>query len=122
MLAQGIWHFIQNEKSKKNDTYSILKKFYQSFFSDMYNELNIGRYRQIRDAIGLVINKFVANDHPMAYASKLVLYIQARCVKSRLKLTKEQQLYLRQLEDNTKHVNVNYVYSGPIDSIEQFAV
>ena len=49
--------FKSNQPNTK-EIYQELKKFYNSFFSDIYNEMNIDRYRQIRDVIGLVINKF----------------------------------------------------------------
>ena len=47
--------FKSNQPNTK-EIYQELKKFYNSFFSDIYNEMNIDRYRQIRDVIGLVIN------------------------------------------------------------------
>ena len=58
---------------KREQTYQLLNEFYQSFFSDVYNELNIHRYLPIRDAIANVIHKFIMNDHPMAFAGKLVM-------------------------------------------------
>lgn len=107
---------LQNEQ----EVYQILDKFYRSFFDDMYNELNIDRYRQIRDAIGLVMRKFDEHDHPMAYTSKLVMYIQSRVVMNHLPLTNEQQNYMRELCNKTKYVNLNYVYSGPVNDAKQF--
>lgn len=107
---------LQNEQ----EVYQILDKFYRSFFDDMYNELNINRYRQIRDAIGLVMRKFDEHDHPMAYTSKLVMYIQSRVVMNHLPLTNEQQNYMRELCNKTKYVNLNYVYSGPVNDAKQF--
>lgn len=97
-----------------------LKKFYNSFFSDVYNEMNIGRYRQIRDAIGLVINKFDSNDHPLEYTGKLVLYIQARIALKHLRLSDEQEKIMKKLEEATKYINLSYVYLSPLDSEEQF--
>lgn len=106
--------------SDTKEVYQDLKKFYTSFFSDIYNELNIGRYRQIRDAIGLVINKFDSNDHPLAYTIKLVMYIQARIVLNHLHLTSEQEKIMKDLTEKTKYVNLSYVYLSPIDSEKQF--
>ena len=94
--------------------------FYNSFFSNIYNEMNIGRYRQIRDAIGLVLNKFDSGDHPLEYTSKLVMYIQARVAMNHLHLTHEQQDLMKKLSDATKYVNLSYVYLSPLTSVEQF--
>lgn len=82
--------------------------------------MNIGRYRQIRDAIGLVLNKFDSNDHPLEYTSKLVMYIQARIAMSHLHLTHEQQELMKKLSEATKYVNLSYVYLSPLNSAEQF--
>lgn len=114
--------FTQNKQTKSNnqEVYQDLKKFYNSFFSNIYNEMNIGRYRQIRDAIGLVINKFDSNDHPLEYTSKLVMYIQARIALKHLRLTDEQQDLMKKLTQATKYVNLSYVYLSPIDSEKQF--
>lgn len=46
---------IFKHNSDTKEVYQDLKNFYNSFFSNIYNEMNIGRYRPIRDAIGLVI-------------------------------------------------------------------
>ncbi|RVU71337.1 MULTISPECIES: bacteriocin immunity protein [Lactobacillus] len=100
--------------------YQILDQFYRSFSSNMYNELNIHRYKQIRDAVGLVMRKFDSHDHPLAYTSKLVMYIQARVCLNHLPLTKEQQSWMKKLTDITKHINLNYVYLSPLDSENQF--
>ncbi|MPW13672.1 bacteriocin immunity protein [Lactobacillus helveticus] len=100
--------------------YLDLKQFYQSYFSDIYNEMNIGRYRQIRDAIGLVINKFDNHDHPLEYTSKLIMYIQARVALNNLRLTDEQQELMRKLTQATKRVNLSFVYLSPIGSEKQF--
>ena len=114
--------FTQNKQTKSNnqEVYQDLKKFYNSFFSNIYNEMNIGRYRQIRDAIGLVMNKFDSNDHPLEYTSKLVMYIQARIALRHLRLTDEQQDLMKKLTQATKYVNLSYVYLSPIDSEKQF--
>lgn len=112
--------FKKSKEPDKKEVYQELKKFYDSFFSNIYNEMNIGRYRQIRDVIGLVINKFDEDDHPLEYTSKLVMYIQARIVMNHLRLTNEQVKIMRKLTDATKHVNLSYVYLSPIDSTEQF--
>ena len=66
---------IFKHNSDTQEVYQDLKKFYNSFFSNIYNEMNIGRYRPIRDTIGLVINKFDSNDHPLEYTSKLVIRV-----------------------------------------------
>jgi hypothetical protein len=115
--------FTQNKQTQVDtkEVYGDLKKFYNSFFSDIYNEMNIGRYRQIRDAIGLVINKFDAQDHPLEYTSKLVMYIQARVAMKHLRLTDEQQTLMKKLTQATKYIKLSYVYLSPIDSEEQFA-
>lgn len=102
------------------EIYQELKKFYNSFFSDIYNEMNIDRYRQIRDVIGLVINKFDENDHPLEYTSKLVMYIQARVASRHLRLNSEQEEIMKNLTESTKYVNLSYVYLSPIDSAAQF--
>lgn len=113
-------HRKNDQLQTEQEVYQILDKFYRSFFGDMYNELNINRYRQIRDAIGLVMRKFDEHDHPMAYTSKLVMYIQSRVVMNHLPLTNEQQNYMRELCNKTKYVNLNYVYSGPVNDAKQF--
>lgn len=106
---------------KEEQVYQILDKFYRSFFTDMYNELNIHRYRQIRDTIGLVMRKFDEHDHPLAYTSKLVMYIQSQVAINHLPLTRQQQEYMRELTNQTKYVNLNYVYSGPVNDAKQFS-
>ena len=73
-----MFSLFKSHTTNEKEVYQELKEFYDSFFSDIYNEMNIDRYRQIRDVIGLVINKFDENDHPLEYTSKLVMYIQAR--------------------------------------------
>lgn len=111
----------QNKEEQLNQSvYSILQKFYNSFFSNIYNERNIGKYRPIRDAIGLVMRKFEAGDNPLAYTSKLVMYIQARSALNHLRFTKEQQRWMRELTEKTKRVNLSYVYTGPLDDVSQF--
>lgn len=94
--------FVAKKNSQKEEEakiYVLLGKFYGSFFSDTFNELNIGKYRQLRDAIGLVRRKFEAHDHPLAYTAKLVMYIQARVALKHLPLTKEQEKYMCQTAD-----------------------
>lgn len=108
------------EKQLNKNVYNILQKFYNSFFSNIYNERNIGKYRPIRDAIGLVMRKFEADDNPLAYTSKLVMYIQARSALKHLRLTSQQQEWMRQLTEKTKRVNLSYVYTGPFDDVTQF--
>lgn len=95
--------------SDNKKVYQELKKFYNSFSSDIYNEMNIGRYRPIRDAIGLVMNKFDNNDHPMEYTSKLVMYIEATVALNHLHLTPEQEDLMRKLTELTKYVNLSYL-------------
>ena len=115
--------FVKKNQQKEEiteKTGKLLKNFYNSFFSDIFNEMNIDRYRPIRDPTGMGINKFTANDHPLAYAGKLVLFIQAYMAMNQLHLTKEQQQMLQELADLTKHVNLNYVYISPLDSMDQF--
>lgn len=114
---------LRNKKEhKEKEAYQILDKFYKSFFSNMYNELNINKYRQIRDAIGLVMRKFDEQDEPLAYTGKLVMYIQARVVMHHLPLNKEQQAYMERLSELTKYINLSYVYTSPIDSEQQFSL
>ena len=91
--------FNQKKQSESREVYQDLKNFYNSFFSNIYNEMNIGRYRQIRDAIGLV---------------------QARVAMNHLHLTHEQQDLMKKLSDATKYVNISYVYLSPLTSVEQF--
>ena len=112
--------FNQKKQSESREVYQDLKNFYNSFFSNIYNEMNIGRYRQIRDAIGLVLNKFDSGDHPLEYTSKLVMYIQARVAMNHLHLTHEQQDLMKKLSDATKYVSLSYVYLSPLTSVEQF--
>lgn len=109
----------QNKRLDK-ETYQELDQFYNSFFNNIYNELNIGKYRKIRDAIGLVMRKFDCHDHPLAYTGKLVMYIQATIAFEHLHLTSEQQNLLQHLGNNTKKINLNFVYSGPITDLRQF--
>lgn len=109
----------QNKRLDK-ETYQELDQFYNSFFNNIYNELNIGKYRKIRDAIGLVMRKFDCHDHPLAYTGKLVMYIQATIAFEHLHLTSEQQNLLQHLGNNTKKINLNFVYSGPITDFRQF--
>lgn len=110
----------KKQKRQEKEIYQILAKFYRSFFDNMYNELNIGRYRQIRDAISLVMLKFETHDHPLAYSGKLVMYIEARVAMKHLPLTKKQQGYMQKLNAATKHINLNYIYTSPIDDEKQF--
>lgn len=115
-----MFSLFKSSQPNKTKIYQELKEFYDSFFSDTYNELNIGRYRQIRDVIGLVINKFDENDHPLEYTSKLVMYIQARMAEKHLHLGAEQQKIMKKLTESTKYINLSYVYLSPVDSAEQF--
>lgn len=115
-----MFSLFKSSQPNTKETYKELKKFYNSFFSDIYNEMNIDRYRQIRDVIGLVMNKFDENDHPLEYTSKLVMYIQARVASRHLRLSSEQEEIMKKLTESTKYVNLSYVYLSPIDSAEQF--
>ncbi|MGM9888828.1 MAG: bacteriocin immunity protein [Limosilactobacillus sp.] len=119
-LIQQAIHRQQEQESQENKIFTILRNFYDSFFTDTYNELNIGRYKQIRDAIGLVLHKFAVKDHPVEYAAKLTLYLPARVTLHHLHLSREQQGWLRELTELTKSVNLNYVYLGRLDSFDQF--
>lgn len=112
---------LNKHKLDPKEIYQDLEKFYNSFFSNIYNEMNIRRYRIIRDCIGLVINKFDSNDHPLEYTSKLVLYIQAKVAFDHLHLTPEQEKIMKHLSEKTKYVNLSYVYLSPLDSDKQFA-
>lgn len=97
-----------------------LDQSYDSFFSDIYNELNIVKYRPIRDAISLVMRKFESNDHPLSYIGKFVMYIQANVVFQQLHLTANQRKLLQSLSYQIKHINLNYVYIGRITDFCQF--
>ncbi|WP_278954041.1 bacteriocin immunity protein [Lactobacillus apis] len=108
------------EKKLINETYKELDQFYRSFFNNIYNELNIAKYRPIRDAIGLVMRKFESNDHPLQYTDKLVLYIQANTALNHLRLTNFQQKLLQSLGTNTKQISLNFVYISLITDISQF--
>lgn len=112
--------FNSTATNKDDEVYALLEKFYNSFFDDMYNELNIEKYRPIRDAIGLVMIKFDSNDHPLAYTSKLVMYIQAKVAMNNLALTDEQQKMMQELNQKTNRVNLSYVYTSPLNDVSQF--
>lgn len=112
--------FKSRESAQENKVYSELDKFYQSFFSDTYNEFNIDKYRQIRDAIGLVMRKFENHDHPLEYTGKLVMYIQARVALKHLRLSSSQQKIMQILSEQTKYINLSYVYTCPLDDVTQF--
>ncbi|MDF7639220.1 bacteriocin immunity protein [Lactobacillus sp. ESL0791] len=102
------------------EVYRELTKFYASYFSDTFNELNIGKYKQIRDAIGLVLRKFDSNDHPLEYTCKLIMYIQARVALYHLHLSGEQQQFMHNLAEKTKYTNLSFVYTTPIADVKQF--
>ena len=108
------------EKKLINEAYKELDQFYRSFFNNIYNELNITKYRPIRDAIGLVMRKFESNDHPLQYTGKLVLYIQANAALNHLHLSNFQQKLLQSLGTKTKQISLNFVYISPITDISQF--
>src|SRR5699024_10496628 len=112
--------FNQKKQSESREVYQDLKNFNNSFFSNIYNEMNIGRYRKIRYAIGLVLNNFDSGDHPREYTGEFVMYIQSRVDMNNLHLTHEQQDLMKKLSDATKYVNISYVYLTPLTSIEQF--
>lgn len=115
-----MFSLFKSKENTKKTVYLELKKFYKSFSSNIYNEMNIDRYRQIRDVIGLVINKFDENDHPLEYTGKLVMYIQARIAMHHLRLTDEQETIMKKLTEATKYIDLSYVYLSPIDSAKQF--
>lgn len=118
-------NFFVKSSQKKNtqlnkEVYEELKQFYCSFFSNTYNELNIQRYKKIRDAIGLVMQKYISQDNPLAYTGKLVMYIQGNIAMYRLHLSDEQRKLLRSIAAKTKKINLDFVYSGPITDVRQF--
>ncbi|GHV97040.1 bacteriocin immunity protein [Lactobacillus nasalidis] len=117
-------NFLQKnrQESDRARTQQILKNFYASFFSDIYNERNISRYKPLRDAIALVLGRFDSGDHPMEYAAKLALYLPAKASLNRLRFTKEQQGWLKELSRLTRQVSLNFVYLSPLDSISQFSL
>ena len=83
--------------------------------------MNINKYKQIRDAIGMVMRKFDNQDHPLDYVGKLVMYIQASVVLQHLHLTTMQQKLLQDLSDKTKKINLNFVYTGRLTDMQQFS-
>lgn len=113
--------FLKKQQQLIEEVYQDLDQFYQSFYSNIYNELNINKYKQIRDAIGMVMRKFDIQDHPLEYTGKLVMYIQARVVLQHLHLTKMQQKLLQDLSDKTKKINLNFVYTGRLTDMQQFS-
>lgn len=113
--------FLKKQQQLIEEVYQDLDQFYQSFYSNIYNELNINKYKQIRDAIGMVIRKFDIQDHPLEYTGKLVMCIQARVVLQHLHLTTMQQKLLQDLSDKTKKINLNFVYTGRLTDMQQFS-
>ena len=113
--------FSKKQQQLIEEVYQDLDQFYQSFYSNIYNELNINKYKQIRDAIGMVMCKFDIQDHPLEYTGKLVMYIQARVVLQHLHLTTMQQKLLQDLSDKTKKINLNFVYTGRLTDMQQFS-
>ena len=113
--------FSKKQQQLIEEVYQDLDQFYQSFYSNIYNELNINKYKQIRDAIGMVMRKFDNQDHPLDYAGKLVMYIQATVVLQHLHLTTMQQKLLQDLSDKTKKINLNFVYTGRLTDMQQFS-
>ncbi|RMC24870.1 MULTISPECIES: bacteriocin immunity protein [unclassified Lactobacillus] len=110
----------QNDKQALNEVYQILKQFYQSFFSNIYNELNILKYKKLRDSIGLVIYKFDTHDHPQEYCTKLVMFIQAYVTIHHLHLSSKQQYLLKSLSTKSKGISLRFLYTGPIMDDQQF--
>ncbi|MFR4967163.1 bacteriocin immunity protein [Lactobacillus kalixensis] len=100
--------------------YQDLKDLYSSFSDEMYSLLATDSYSRIRRAIGLVMQKFENNDHPLAYTGKLVMYIQAKVALNNLRLTSQQEQLIKSLTESTKRIHLSYVYLSPIDSSEQF--
>lgn len=114
------FQFVAKKNNHKQETHQLLEKFYESFFIDIYNELNIDPYRPLRDAIANVLYKFTIDDHPMAYTGKLVMYIESKLVLEDLHLTNEQREILNQLRQLTKNINLSFVYQSPLTSFDQF--
>lgn len=111
------------QKQKNNRIYTLLSNFYNSFEqNNTFNEMNIKKYRNVRDLAGLVMRKFEKNDHPLAYTNKLVMYIDAQVALKHLHLTHEQQKIMQILRDETKHTNLCFVYTSPINNSEQFEI
>ena len=113
--------FLTKRQQLIEEVYKDLDQFYRSFYSNIYNELNINKYKQIRDAIGMVMRKFDNQDHPLDYVGKLVMYIQASVVLQHLHLTTMQQKLLQDLSDKTKKINLNFVYTGRLTDMQQFS-
>lgn len=113
--------FFKRRQQENKNIYQLLHNFYDSFFSDAYNELNISKYKPIRDAIGLVINKFDSHDHPLEYTGKLILYIQNRQAMNHIGLNKKQEAIMIKLAYTTKYANINNSYRNSWHSEEQFA-
>ena len=112
--------FLTKRQQLIEEVYKDLDQFYRSFYSNIYNELNINKYKQIRDAIGMVMRKFDSQDHPLDYTGKLVLYIEACVALQHLHLTTLQQKLLHDLGEKTKNINLNFVYTGRITDMQQF--
>ncbi|WP_217272367.1 hypothetical protein, partial [Lactobacillus helveticus] len=57
---------------------------------------------------------------PLAYTSKLVMYIQSQIALKHLSLTNQQQKILKELQKRSQYVNLNYVYTSLLNDIKQF--
>lgn len=111
------------QKQEDNKIYTLLNEFYNSFAkNNTFNEMNIEKYRNVRDAAGLVMRKFEKHDHPLAYTNKLVMYIDAQVALKNLHLTHEQRKIMQVLREDTKYTNLCYVYTSPINNSDQFEV
>ena len=111
------------QKQEDNKIYALLSDFYNSFVkSNTFNEMNIEKYRNVRDAAGLVMRKFEQKDHPLAYTNKLVMYIDSQVALKNLHLTHDQQKIMQILREDTKHTNLCFVYTSPINNSRQFEI
>lgn len=110
-------------KQKDNKIYALLNEFYKSFAQDnTFNEMNIQKYRNVRDATGLVMRKFEKKDHPLAYTNKLVMYIDSQVAFKNLHLTHQQQKIMQMVREGTKYTNLSFVYTSPINNSDQFEI
>lgn len=66
------------------------------------------------------MRRFDNNDHPLAYTSKLIMFIQSQVAIKHLRLTSQQQKLMKVLGQNVKDVKLNFVYTSPLDDFNQF--
>lgn len=77
-------------------------------------------YFPLTDAIIRVQRKVDANDHPYAWANKLILFLQARTALRGLYVSPEQDEKMKKVLNLCKETHLDFVYLSPLDSTEQF--